>query len=107
MPISTFMGLETALRGILAEQRALDTTGHNIANANTVGYTRQEALRTTTTPMNDYPHGQIGTGVDITSYRRFRDDFIDIQLRAQSMRKGYYEATQDGLNQVELNLNEP
>ncbi|MGH2899886.1 MAG: flagellar basal body protein, partial [Solirubrobacteraceae bacterium] len=37
MPISTFMGLHTSLRGLLAEQRALDVTSHNIANANTVG----------------------------------------------------------------------
>ena len=41
MPVSTFLGLETTLRGILAQQLALDVTGHNIANANTVGYSRQ------------------------------------------------------------------
>ena len=35
MPLSTFLGLETTLRGILAQQLALDVTGHNIANANT------------------------------------------------------------------------
>ena len=37
MAISSFMGLQTALRGLLAEQTAIDTTGHNIANANTPG----------------------------------------------------------------------
>ena len=41
--ISSFMGLQTALRGLLAQQRGLDVTSHNIANASTVGYTRQEA----------------------------------------------------------------
>ncbi len=40
MPVSTFMGLQTALRGLLAQQRALDPTGHNVANANPVGYSR-------------------------------------------------------------------
>ena len=35
MPLSTFMGLETTLRGILAQQLAIDVTGHNISNANT------------------------------------------------------------------------
>ena len=43
MTISSFMGLQTALRGLLAEQAAIDTTGHNIANANTPGYSRQTA----------------------------------------------------------------
>ena len=39
MPISTFFGLQTSLRGLLAQQRSLDVTAHNIANANTEGYT--------------------------------------------------------------------
>ena len=43
MPISSFYGLQTSLRGLLAQQRALDITGHNIANASTQGYSRQEA----------------------------------------------------------------
>jgi len=107
MGISTFMGLETALRGILAHQRALDTTGHNIANASTVGYTRQTADLVTTPALADPPHGLLGTGVDVQQYTRVRDNFIDIQLHAQTMRKGYAEAQQDGLNQVELSLSEP
>ena len=44
MPISSFYGMQTSLRGLLAQQEAIDTTGHNIANASTVGYSRQEAL---------------------------------------------------------------
>ena len=43
MTISSMMGLQTALRGLLAEQEAINTTGHNIANANTPGYSRQTA----------------------------------------------------------------
>ena len=107
MPISSFLGLETALRGILAQQRSLDTTGHNIANANTVGYTRQVAVLQETSPLRYPPNGQIGTGVDVVAYQRARDDFLDVQLRAQSMLQGYQQARQDGLQQVELSLNEP
>jgi len=109
MGLSTFMGLQTALRGILAQQQALDITGHNIANANTVGYTRQQAVLTPT-PAYSNPGampGQIGTGVDVTSYQRIRDEFIDTQLHAQTMRQGYYGALQDGLSQVETSLAEP
>jgi flagellar hook-associated protein 1 len=110
---SSFLGLETTLRGILAQQLALDTTSHNISNANTAGYTRQRANLATTDPftvpgVNRAPEaGQLGTGVTVADYTRIRDGFIDIQLRAQTMRSGEFEATQDGLNQVELALREP
>src|SRR5919197_770909 len=113
MPLSTFMGLETTLRGILAQQLAIDVTGHNIANANTVGYTRQTAVLQPTAPYTEPgvsrppQAGQLGTGVDVASYQRVRDSFIDIQYRAQAMRQGSAGATQDGLKQVELALNEP
>ena len=43
MPVSTFSGLQTSLRGLLAQQRSIDVTGHNIANVNTPGFSRQEA----------------------------------------------------------------
>ena len=113
MSISTFFGLQTALSGILAQQRALDVTAHNVSNADTIGYSRQEALFVAA-PAYTYPAirnggvpGQIGTGVDVTSYRRVRDAFVDIQLRAQTTRQGQYEAKSDGLDQVELALAEP
>ncbi|HKI91769.1 MAG TPA: flagellar hook-associated protein FlgK [Gaiellaceae bacterium] len=107
MAISTFLGVETALRGILAQQRSIDVTGHNIANASTPGYSRQVANLVTTQPMADAPAGLLGTGVDVQSYQRIRDSYIDVQLRAQTMLKGYAQAQQDGLSQVELSLNEP
>jgi flagellar hook-associated protein 1 FlgK len=113
MSISTFMGIETALRGIIAQQRGLDVTSHNIANANTTGYTRQRA-EFVPTDAYTYPAvsrppngGQIGTGVDVTEYVRIRDDFIDLQLRTQLSRRGYSETVYDGLGQVELALREP
>ena len=44
MSVSAFFGLQTALRGLTAHQRALDTTAHNIGNASTEGYSRQQAV---------------------------------------------------------------
>jgi flagellar hook-associated protein 1 FlgK len=106
MSISSFMGIETALRGILAQQQGLDLTAHNIGNAGTTGYTRQRADFVATDPY-DTGKGLLGTGVDVASYQRVRDSFIDIQLRAQTMRSGYAQARQDGLKQVEGALAEP
>ena len=107
MGLSTFLGIETALRGLLAQQRSLDTTSHNVSNANTVGYTRQVVDLQATDPINDVPGGQLGTGVNVLAYQRARDEFLDVQLRAQTMLQGSYGARQDGLEQVELTLNEP
>ena len=87
--------------------------GHNIANANTRRLHAAGGVMAAS-PAFSYPSvvnsgipGQIGTGVDVTAYRRVRDAFVDIQLRAQSTRQGNYEAKSDGLDQVELALAEP
>lgn len=47
---STFMGLEASKRGLFTQQSALYTTGHNISNANTEGYSRQRVNMQTTLP---------------------------------------------------------
>jgi flagellar hook-associated protein 1 FlgK len=104
---STFFGVEIALRGILAQQRALEVTSHNISNANTEGYTRQRTTLVQSTPFDNGTGGLVGSGVDVQGYQRVRDSFIDIQLRAQTMKAGYAEARQDGLTQITGALNEP
>jgi flagellar hook-associated protein 1 FlgK len=112
--VSTFTGLQTALRGLLAQQRALDVTSHNVANADTVGYSRQEAVLAAS-PALRIPAGavqgggaaELGTGVDVLSYRRARDQFLDLQYRAQAMRLGGLAAQVKGLEQVEVALAEP
>jgi flagellar hook-associated protein 1 FlgK len=114
MPISSFMGLQTSLRGLLAQQRALDTTGHNISNASTEGYSRQEAvmaaapaLQISAGALQDGRGAQLGTGVDVSEYRRIRDTFLDLQYRAQSMRLGYESTRSEQLSRTEVSLDEP
>jgi flagellar hook-associated protein 1 FlgK len=101
------MGLHTSLRGLLAEQRALDVTSHNVANANTQGYSRQEAQLQATDALALPTGGQLGTGIDVTAYKRIRDSFLDLQYRAQSMQVGAGTTRADGLSQAELRLAEP
>jgi flagellar hook-associated protein 1 FlgK len=112
MSISTFVGIQTSLRGLLAQQRALDVTGHNISNASTVGYTRQEAALVATAPLNVTAGGManggmLGTGVDVQSYRRVRDQFLDLQYRAQNMQLGEQSGRSSALQDVELAFAEP
>ena len=114
MSISSFYGLQTSLRGLLAQQRALDTTGHNIANASTKGYSRQQAVMAAS-PGLEIASGavqggagaHIGSGVDIQAYRRVRDTFLDLQYRAQATRLGQEAGRAEGLDRAELALAEP
>ena len=110
---STFFGIDIGRRALQTQQRALDVVGHNIANANTPGYSRQVAIQETTAPYT-YPSrhmptgaGQVGTGVQITAIRRVRDEFIDMQLRNETESMGRWQARRDALHQVELILLEP
>jgi flagellar hook-associated protein 1 FlgK len=112
--VSTFMGLQTALRGLIAQQEALDVTGHNIANANTLGYSRQEvttsasrALRINTGSSAGNGKAELGTGVDVTGVTRARDRFLDLQYRAQAMRLGGLAARVQGMETIEGALAEP
>jgi flagellar hook-associated protein 1 len=112
--VSTFSGLQTALRGLLAQQRSLDVTSHNVANASTPGFSRQEAVLGAS-PALKIPAGavqsgagaELGTGVDVLAYRRLRDQFLDLQFRAQSMRLGGLAAQVQGLETVEVAFAEP
>src|SRR3954453_3566504 len=112
-PVSTFFGLQTTLRGLLAQQRAVDVTSHNVANANTEGYSRQEAVLEPTAAFDIRTGalvggggGQLGSGVDVTSFRRIRDQFLDLQYRAQNMGLGEWQTTGGTLGQVESGLTE-
>lgn len=113
MPISSFMGLETSLRGLLAQQRALDVTTHNIANADRGGYTRQTAVLAAAPALSvpgalqNGATGQLGQGVDVQAYQRLRDAFADLQYRAANMTSGDGSARANALDQVDDAFGEP
>ena len=91
---ATFSGLNTMVRGIMANQLALDTTGHNITNAGTEGYSRQTVtLATTYSEQRAGLHGNVmvGTGVDAQAVERARNIYADIQYRNENPTQKYYE----------------
>lgn len=75
--------LSTGVSGLLAFQRALDTTSHNIANASTPGYSRQVA-EFVSRRADQSGSGWIGNGVDVSTITRTYDDFLASQSRASS-----------------------
>lgn len=72
--------LGTGITGLLAFQRALATTSHNIANSATEGYSRQRVDFTANMPQR-LGSGYLGQGVRIDGIRRLYDAWIDTQLR--------------------------
>lgn len=110
---STFMGLETNKRGLYTQQSALYTTGHNISNANTLGYSRQRVNMQATAGFpgvglnaGTMP-GFLGTGVEAGSIQRIRDSFVDQQYRQESNKLGYWESRSKAIGQMEDALAEP
>ncbi|MCH1625073.1 flagellar hook-associated protein FlgK [Fredinandcohnia quinoae] len=110
---STFHGLETARRGMVTQQAALYVTGHNIANTNTPGYSRQRVNFETTIPfpgvgMNapKIP-GHLGTGVTAGSIQRIRDEFADRQYRDENNKFGYWNSRAESLARMEEIMHEP
>lgn len=109
----TFLGLETMRRALQAHQKALDVTGHNIANSTTPGYVRQEAMFEVTPPYTPpgvvrlVRPGQIGTGVDVVRVRRIFDGFIEARIRAANSGLGKWEEQKSALERIESAFNDP
>jgi flagellar hook-associated protein 1 FlgK len=75
--------LLTGLSGLTAFKNALDTTGHNIANVNTDGYSRQTVELATRNPeLSGF--GYVGSGVSTTSIDRAYNEFLATQFRSSS-----------------------
>lgn len=110
---STFHGLETARRGLFTTQSALNTTGHNIANANTAGYSRQVVNMTASRPIDavgftkSAAAGQLGTGVEASAITRIREKFLDNQYRNEYKSHGNFTVQLDTLEKLEGIVNEP
>ncbi len=109
--MSTFSGLGTALSSLIAQRQALDVAGQNIANANTVGYTRQRAalgaVPAATVPSMFSTSAGIGTGVRVTGVERLADLFLDSQVRVQTSRSATLAAVADAYSTLETSLSEP
>ena len=94
--------LRTSVSGLLAFQRALDVTSHNISNVNTPGYSRQR-VELGTRPAEPYGNGWVGQGVSVNTVRRMYDDFIAVQARGTSSsleRLDVYASNAERLNNM-------
>jgi len=92
--------LGIGLTGILSHQSALNTTGNNITNANTPGYSRQEVQFETQTGQRTGA-GSIGSGVNISNIRRLADEYLVQQVREDSTLSSEQEALNSELTRLD------
>ncbi|APW36612.1 flagellar hook-associated protein FlgK [Rhodoferax koreense] len=92
--------LNLGTRALLANQAALSTAGHNIANVNTVGYSRQSVVLEAT-PGQFSGGGYIGKGVDIVTVQRTYNQFLTRQAALTQAIQAGDTARSDKLTQLQ------
>ncbi|HCQ89767.1 MAG TPA: flagellar hook-associated protein FlgK [Clostridium sp.] len=102
-----FGTLNTSKGAMFAQQTSINATSHNIANAGTAGFSRQQARLVTSRPITLTGPGQIGTGVTVAAIERTRDSFLDFQIRRATSNKSMEEMRGKYLSEIENIYNEP
>ena len=107
------IGLDTAVKALRAHQLAVDVASHNIANAQTPGFSRQRVLLR---PIGidgsdhftrDNLLGRAGMGVDAKDVNRIRDTFLDFQARQSISSQGQFASLATPLGNAEVVFNDP
>jgi len=96
---SIFNSLNIGYTGLNAAQAGVNTTSHNISNAETDGYTRQRVVTEATTPVYSID-GQVGNGVDIQTIKRIFDNFVYDRYTAVSSDKEYADFAESTLSEL-------
>ena len=106
---STFAGLNTMVSGIHMNRLSLETVGHNITNATTDGYSRQNVNRVASasqTVYTQYGAAQVGTGTTAMAISRARDIYADHQYWKENATSGYFQYGATNLNKIESIFND-
>ncbi len=110
---STFSGIEIGKRSLIAHTQGMTTVGHNLSNASVEGYSRQRVHFKATDPLympqlnRENTPGQIGQGVDITRIERVHDELLEGKIVSRANGRGYWEARDSYMLQLEQVYNEP
>ena len=115
MTRSTFFGLEIGKTGLTMSQLGLDVTGHNIANVDTRGYTRQRIVSTAYDPFGTIgralPASQalVGGGVHVKLHDQIRSAYLDRRYRTENTVNAYWQKRTESMRYLESyfdNVNE-
>jgi len=96
---SIFNALNIGYTGLNAAQVGINTTGHNISNAETEGYTRQRVITEAATPLSLEP-GNVGNGTAIMDIQRIFDNFVFDRYTSISADKEYSDYEKKTLEEL-------
>lgn len=102
----SFFGMDTAISGLTANQKALEVTGHNVANLGTPGYSRQSVVMESAVARS-YGNWRVEMGCDIQQIRQIRHSFNDNIYRNENNNLGYWESRSKSVKDLESILGEP
>jgi len=97
---------ELGRRSLLAYQSAINTAGHNVANAGTEGFHRQRVELVATAPIRDL-WGSLGTGVTVDRLQRVESRFLEYAIQREVPVMAKYTARSDALATAETSFGEP
>src|SRR5690606_7408825 len=92
--------LSIGVSGLAASQAHLSTVGHNITDADTPGFSRQQVTQQTGPGQYIGPAGFIGSGTTLNDVRRMYSGFIDTQLQSATALNGDTQSYLDSINQI-------
>ncbi len=104
MTSNIFSILNTAKAGLLSQQLGIEVVGHNIANVQTEGFTRQEVNFSTARPRQT-GLGLLGTGVRVDSITRDFDKFLFNQILGEGSSTGNFGVRSDLFKTIEILFN--
>ncbi|WDV46121.1 flagellar hook-associated protein FlgK [Clostridiaceae bacterium M8S5] len=99
--MSGWLGFSTGVSGLLASQRSLYTTNHNLANIQTDGYSRQKGTQNAQSALYLKGLGYVGTGTTVEDVRRIRDEFVDFKYWTENASHGDWEIKKDNMHELE------
>ena len=97
---SIFNGLHIGYSGLTASQLGINTTGHNISNAESEGYTRQRVVQQSTIPLGTIQPGAQGNGTQVKEITRIHDEFVFGRFRSESENKEFSDFTRQTFEEL-------
>jgi flagellar hook-associated protein 1 FlgK len=96
---SIFNALHIGYSGLNGAQNGINTTSHNLSNAETEGYSRQRVIHSTTTPLASSP-GNVGNGTEVQDIQRIFDNFVFDRYTSISSDKEYSDFEKKTLTEL-------
>lgn len=94
-----FDSLHIGYSGLSTSQSAINTTSHNISNANTEGYSKQIVTQKVNYPIHNLP-GDVGAGTHVDSITRAHDEFVYGRMKSSSANVAYSEKMETTLQEI-------